>query len=63
MSIGAVIFFVNFFEQVAAAAPFFHTFTHFLKKYVIMFVTKFDFLRLTYERKGGDDKYGLRKAI
>ena len=35
----------------------------FLKKYVIMFVTKSDFLRLTYERKGGDDKYGLRKAI
>ena len=43
--------------------PIFSEFTHFLKKYVIMFVTKFDFLRLTYERKGGDDKYGLRKAI
>ena len=45
------------------AAPFFFTFTHFLKKYVIMFVTKSHFFRLTYERKGGDDKYGLRKAI
>ena len=35
----------------------------FPQKYVIMFVTKLHFLRLTYERKGGDDKYGLRKAI
>ena len=38
-------------------------FVNIFKNYVIMFVTKFDFLRLTYERKGGDDKYGLRKAI
>ena len=27
------------------------------------FVTKFRFLRLTYEAEGGDDKYGLRKAL
>ena len=54
---------VNERKGVAHAAPFFSAFTHFLKKYVIMVVTKFDFLRLTYERKGGDDKYGLRKAI
>ena len=40
-----------------------YQFTHFFQKYVIMFVTKFDFLRLTYKRKGGDDKYGLRQAI
>ena len=27
------------------------------------FVTKFRFLRLTYEAEGGDDKYGLWKAL
>ena len=38
-------------------------FVNIFKKYVIMFVTKFDFPRLTYESEGGDDRYGLRETI
>lgn len=46
-------------RQVAAVAAVSESFS----KKAILFVTKLRFLRLTYEAKGGDDKYGLRKTV